>query len=103
MAPEERIKNLEVQYSVLQHKVSEHSLSDKEFKQKILEDLEYLKGRDIRVMTFIESRLKKEEESAEFWKTMRAKLISGGIWGIFVMIGYIMWYAFNNYIRSGGQ
>lgn len=103
MTTEERLKELEIQQALTSHIMKQHSIYDEDFKQRILDDLEYLKERDVKVMTYIESQVEKENDKKEIRQAIKIKLASSGPWGIILLFAGIAWYAFTNWVRQGGH
>lgn len=101
MEQEDRLRNLEINQAIIKHQLEENHTSDTEFKNKVLNDLDYLKERDIRVMTYIDGMIEKEEDKREIRQAIKAKLATSGLWGVIILLCTVAWYAFNNWVRNG--
>jgi hypothetical protein len=108
MTTEDKVRNLEINQAVLDSKLKQHFSTEDEFQKTVLEKLEYFQHRDIKVFQFIETHMEKEKAqaakdnaNAELKRAIIEKLVTSGIWGSLLLVGSILWYAFNQFIHKG--
>ena len=53
-----------------------------------------------RYADYLDTRITAQRETAEFWRDVRKKLVTSGIWGTIVIIGGALYYAVTQYIKT---
>lgn len=83
--------------------LSEGKIEELEKKlQELTKEIDRQKEIDRRVVDFVDVRLEREKDRAEFWKEMRIRVASSGIWGVILLLCIVVWYAIKTYFLHRG-
>lgn len=68
--------------------------------QQIVDELGEIRNIITRHADVIDSVLEERNERAAFWRDVRKQLITGSVWGLVSALGYVVWYATQQYVRN---